>query len=310
MDPAVQVNVGNLLVANASPQWLPGLNYGSLSVSTGMVANAGGDPNLLPPMVSSWTVNGTTTSIPGFRNPDQPFCDGAGTSSVFFSTSLWPLTWEDDLIMTNVRSFDVKAYDNVLANYADLGWGDDLRLYLPYQNLTGAIHVNNTTTPPAIAGTPSTIAWPPVDPTVVPTIPVFSTLQTFAHEGRMPPLFADGRLDAQYGAPTYLPPGNPFLPANGGTYTGNVGDDNNGIVRLRRVWDTWSTAYSRAPGTGVINVNGGFPAGPPFTPPIYPSYPPPYPAPLRGLQIQIRVADPTNQRIKSLTIRQDFTDKL
>ena len=45
-------------------------------------------------------------------------------------------------------------------------------------------------------------------------------------------------------------------------------------------------------------------------PPIYPSYPPPYQAPLRGIQIQIRVADPTNQRIKSLTIRQDFTDKL
>ena len=48
----------------------------------------------------------------------------------------------------------------------------------------------------------------------------------------------------------------------------------------------------------------------PFTPPVYPSYPPPSPAPLRGIQIQIRVADPTNQRIKSLTIRQDFTDKL
>ena len=46
------------------------------------------------------------------------------------------------------------------------------------------------------------------------------------------------------------------------------------------------------------------------TPPIYPSYPPPYPAPLRGIQIQIRVVDPSNQRIKSVTIRQDFTDKL
>ena len=34
--------------------------------------------------------------------------------------------------MTGVRSFDVKAYDSALANYADLGWGDDLRLYLPY----------------------------------------------------------------------------------------------------------------------------------------------------------------------------------
>ena len=26
-----------------------------------------------------------------------------------------PLSWEDDLIMTGVRSFDVKAYDNALA---------------------------------------------------------------------------------------------------------------------------------------------------------------------------------------------------
>ena len=82
-------------------------------------------------------------------------------------------------------------------------------------------------------------------------------------------------------------------------------------MRLRRVWDSWSTEYSQAPGTGVTsNTVSGFPAGPPFPPPIYPSYPPPYPAPLRGIQIQIRVADPTNQRIKSLTIRQDFTDKL
>src|SRR5205823_8413655 len=92
-------------------------------------------------------------------------------------------------------------------------------------------------------------------------------------------------------------------------YSSNVGDDNAGIVRLRRVWDSWSTAYTRAPANG-INQGLGFPVGPPFTPPVYPSYPPPYPAPLRGIQIQIRVVDPTNQRVKSLTIRQDFTDKL
>ncbi len=47
--------------------------------------------------------------------------------------------------MTGVRSFDVKAYDNALANYADLGWGDDLRLYLPYVNFTRA---NLGTSPP------------------------------------------------------------------------------------------------------------------------------------------------------------------
>ncbi len=91
---------------------------------------------------------------------------------------------------------------------------------------------------------------------------------------------------------------------------------------MRRVWDSWSTEYTRAPATGIYNNPNnppgsntpdplnGFPWGPPFSPPIYPSYPPPYPAPLRGIQIQLRVVDPTSQRIKSLTIRQDFTDKL
>src|SRR5262249_47549913 len=111
-------------------------------------------------------------------------------------------------------------------------------------------------------------------------------------------------------------------------YSSNIGDNSAGVVRLRRVWDSWSTEYSNAPANGVYfnrlrpNTIGGVPNpasdplnGTPWgprgsTPPIYPSYPPPYPAPLRGIQIQIRVADPTNQRIKSLTIRQDFTDKL
>ena len=111
----------------------------------------------------------------------------------------------------------------------------------------------------------------------------------------------------------YLPANSPYLPANGGTYSGNIGDDNPQVVRLRRVWDSWSTEYTQAPGTGVNPANSSaayFPAGPPYAPPIYPSYPPPYPAPLRGIQIQIRVTDPTNQRVKTLTIRQDFTDKL
>ena len=127
--------------------------------------------------------------------------------------------------------------------------------------------------------------------------------QTFAHEGRMPPLWSDYRYDAQLGQVLVGYFGTAYP-----NYDGNVGDNNTTVTRLRRVWDSWSTDYSRAPGTGVLP--NGFPAGPPFTPPVYPSYPPPYPAPLRGIQIQIRVTDPTNQRIKVLTIRQDFTDKL
>ena len=65
-------------------------------------------------------------------NP-QPYNDGFGSPSVFFPLNggvppaLWSqYSWEDDLVMTGVRSFDIKAYDNSLAAYADLGWGDDL----------------------------------------------------------------------------------------------------------------------------------------------------------------------------------------
>ena len=39
---------------------------------------------------------------------------------------VWAVSFEDDLVMTNVRSFDVKAYDNSFGGYADLGWADDL----------------------------------------------------------------------------------------------------------------------------------------------------------------------------------------
>jgi hypothetical protein len=201
--------------------------------------------------------------------------------------------------MTGVRSFDIKAYDNSLSAYADLGWGDDLRL-------TG------TAVPQYHNQTPLTTTWGGF---------LYDTYgQTFAHEGRTPPLFEDQRFDAQFGQVlpnTYPSTPNPPYNANYGSYIGNIGDDQPGIVRLRRVWDSWSTEYTQAPGTGVYlnknNINdpyNGFPWGPPYTPPIYPSYTPPYPAPLRGIQIQIRVTDPTNQRIKTLTIRHDFTDKL
>jgi type II secretory pathway component PulJ len=265
------------------------------------------DSDLLPAMTAVWRIT------------PQLFTDGSGDKNIFFPPAtttlpgLWAQSWEDDLIMTGVRSFDVKAYDNALASYADLGWGDDPRItaslpqpYLgtglqtPYLLGNYDVSTGNYNTPAlALINAPSLSAYTDV------------VSQTFAHEGRMPPIVHDYRVDAQYGiATSYLPINSPYLVANGGTYNnGNLGDNNSAIVRLRRVWDSWSTEYSRAPGTGVKNATG-FLAGPPFTPPIYPSYPPPYPAPLRGIQIQIRVVDPTNQRVKSLTIRQDFTDKL
>jgi type II secretory pathway pseudopilin PulG len=249
-------------------------------------------------------------------NP-QPYNDGFGSPSVFFPLNggvppaLWPqYSWEDDLVMTGVRSFDIKAYDNSLAAYADLGWGDDLRNY----PLNISQNPNNQTNLPFLSGTPNTnLVGNPGFTGLTPYLLwnnqwVDLINQTFAHEGRMPPLVEDNRYDAQFGA---VPAG--YYGTAYPNYTGNIGDDNPAVVRLRRVWDSWSTEYTQAPGTGVNPATSPaafFPAGPPYAPPIYPSYPPPYPAPLRGIQIQIRVTDPANQRVKTLTIRQDFTDKL
>jgi len=129
----------------------------------------------------------------------------------------------------------------------------------------------------------------------------------------MPPLVEDNRLDALHPNLTYININN-YTPQYSlfPDYSSNIGDNNHATIRLRRVWDTWSTTYTRAPATGIDPTNGT-PVGPIAafaTPPVYPSYPPPYPAPLRGIQIQIRVADQVGQRVKVLTIRQDFTDKL
>jgi hypothetical protein len=120
------------------------------------------------------------------------------------------------------------------------------------------------------------------------------TLQTFAHQGRIPPFTADLRADAQW----------PSIRTN-------IGDDETDPTlvpaRLTRVWDSWSTTYSQAnpPDTPIEPTQR-----PPFVAPWLVSYPAPYPAALRGIQIQLRVVDPTNQRVKILTLHFDFSRNL
>ena len=295
VDPTVQVNM-----IGGQPT---GLGY--------IFANAAlpaGTP--LPAMISPYH----------FTNP-QPYSDGFGSPSVFFPLNnglpppLWSqYSWEDDLVMTGVRSFDIKAYDNSLAAYVDLGWGDDPRL--TSQLVQPYLGVATGTTIPYFSANLDAFQQGDFAPAYayINNNKYDLLKQTFAHEGRMPPLFNDNRLDASYpnplySSPTVFTPQYPAFP----NYSSNIGDDSFFVARLRRVWDSWSTEYTQAPATGVYPAGTAaqyFPAGPPYAPPIYPSYPPPYPAPLRGIQIQIRVTDPTNQRVKTLTIRQDFTDKL
>ncbi|MDG3003328.1 PulJ/GspJ family protein [Paludisphaera mucosa] len=243
-----------------------GLSPRNPSNASGGVLRVADDANLLPPMTSD------------IRTNPQLFTDGMGTSSAVYSnmSAFWANVWEDDLIMTGVRSFDVKVLDDVYGGYVDLGWADDVRL---------------TGSETFLAATPPLLTW---------GVSTVNSFTTFGHEGRMPPLVADNRYDAQFGQNTYR---------SSGVYTGNIGDDSGQVNRLRRVFDTWSTDYTNAP-AHAIDPSTGLRVGPPNDPPVYPSYPPPYPAPLKGIQIQVRAVDPSNQHVKQITIRHDFTDKL
>ncbi|HWE38028.1 MAG TPA: prepilin-type N-terminal cleavage/methylation domain-containing protein [Isosphaeraceae bacterium] len=143
---------------------------------------------------------------------DQPFNDGAGAAAFFPDLALPGLVWQDDLIATGVRSFDVKAYDAAMRTYVDLGYGVD-------QGFFAGLNPNGLNgTPPAF----------PLNGVATPTF------QTFAHEGRVPPFTTDGVLDAQW-------PGLVL----------RFGDDSTNVPRLRRVWDSWSTDYSIAPSTPI-----------------------------------------------------------
>jgi type II secretory pathway pseudopilin PulG len=254
----------------------------------------------LPPV----TTYGTGATPYGF--------DGAGspvTSTNFIANKTAPGTvWQDDLILTNVRSFDVKAYDpyaplystSVLtplsAGYWDLGYaGLSPGTYAPNYGANSTIY--------GVNGAASTQYNPlptPFQPLLLPGL--LAEPQGFGHEGRIPPLTTDFRHDPRrFGAATLI---NQTLPTNP-YVVNNIGDDNPGVNRLTHTFDTWSTDYVYAPDSDILLWESSA-----STLPVYPAFPPPYPTPLRGIQIQVRVTDPRNERTKTLTIRFDFTDKL
>lgn len=215
---------------------------------------------------------------------DQPFNDrGFPTAAatpldpaLLAPTSALRAVYQDDVIMTGVRSFDVKAYDPWAGAYS-------ATLRPGYYDLGYANLVNGFNTPALAAAAPA-------------------LLRGFGHEGRIPPLVADYRRDPRY----------PALDLGDDTTAGPTA-----VVRMRRVWDSWSTDYSNAPDVGIdsnpSSSRRGLPTGARYTGsfgPIYPAYPAPYPTELRSIQVQIRIVDPRNERVKVLTIRHDFTDKL
>ncbi len=281
-DPLLQPNRNGHQQVNGLRPIAPNLSYSIKSTNI----------NLLPPIY-----------LPNSSLP-VTFHDGAGSASFVADplsgspTQSVPQNriWEDDLILTGVRSFDVKAYDinaplynapvgssgsytngPFSSGYQDLGYGVE-HGYGASTYAYGPNGQTGTTTPVSVPWQPG-LGSTPYQPGSAEPI-------GFGHAGRIPPLFSDYRLHPR--RPTY-----------------NVGDNSAGIIRLNRVWDSWSTDYTNAPDSDVF-LNQYSAA----SQPIYPSFPAPYPSPLRGIQIQIRLVDPRGERSKPLTIRHDFTDKL
>lgn len=233
---------------NYSMFYPPGQQSYGLSWQRGIV---GGTPDLLPPQ----------RNVLSMLSQGPWYTDLAGNATLSVTgTSVW----QDDLVATNVRSFDVKAYEphvHYYSTFTGISYGTN------YYDLGYAGSAART----------STVSGEEV---------------TFGHEGRIPPLTTDNRVDFQF--PSW-----------------GIGDNSTSTVRLRRVWDSWSTDYAYAPHSPINPFEAGPYAGTGYyARPIYPSYPPPYPSPLRGIQIQLRIASPDGNRLKVLTIRQDFSDKL
>src|SRR5690606_27347740 len=90
-------------------------------------------------------------------------------------------------------------------------------------------------------------------------------IRSFGHEGRIPPLPADLRID--YQMEQRLSHRTYFSLLTDPNINYNIGDPNSGVIRLRRVWDSWSTDYAFAPLRG-IDLSSGPPYGPK---PVYPS---------------------------------------
>ena len=106
--------------------------------------------------------------------------------------------------MTGVRSFDVKAYDNSLGGYGDLGWGDDVLGYPLSTNQNP-----NTANPPFLLGTPNTgltgnPGFNQFPPYLIIQRELLRPDQSDVRARRADAaLVEDNRLDAQFPNPTY-----------------------------------------------------------------------------------------------------------
>jgi type II secretory pathway pseudopilin PulG len=186
----------------------------------------------------------------------------------------------DDIILTNVIGFDVKAWEPALGQYVDLGY--EMRPFDP-SNPSKVQEIKH---------------YPAAIPTDAPEDP---SGKMFYHRG--------------YSSLNAPDSGNGYYAYLLGCYFKN---NPSTTIFAPRVYDTWSTHYESVglagldptayppgrstnglddDGNGMVDDEGEKITSPP------------YPAPLRAIQVKIRVFEPDSRQIRELTIVQDFLPK-
>ncbi|MBX3415363.1 MAG: prepilin-type N-terminal cleavage/methylation domain-containing protein [Pirellulales bacterium] len=249
----------------------------------------------------------------------QPVTDGITGTLVQYATSGTRLS--DDVILTNVLSFDVKAWDPGAPVFQDTTTGELITASGEYPEHTnfkslasGFFTAPNfsavTTTPVAFGsyvdlnyfgGTGSTVRYPQSDfPTDVPQSSFFGP---FFRPGN-DKVAVIGHPLASVASLTNVPPAAPSTYDTWSTHYEHDGfdQDNDGLV------DEGTNGFDD---DTVIDI-GGVP-----TPAkiggvddeTEKEAPPPYPVPLRGIQVKIRVFEPSTRQIREVTVVQDFVSQ-
>ena len=184
----------------------------------------------------------------------------------------------DDIILTNVIGFDVKAWEPALGQYVDLGY--EMRPLDP-SNIAKVQEIKH---------------YPPeINPDDDPYIPG----EMFYHRGYCP-LNAPAKGYFAYLLGCY------FI------------DNTRPPIFAPRVYDTWSTHYENVGLSGLPSAtyppgqstNGFDDDGNGIVDDENEKITsPPYPAPLRGIQVKIRVFEPDSREVREITIVQDFLPK-
>lgn len=205
--------------------------------------------------------------------------------------------FDQDILMTNVLSFDVKAWDDDAGRYVDLGNRGRLvdisatdQTEQTYSNLVRAGVADETIDE---ANRFDDFGRYKYNDPLNFTYPAYGIKEGDSVAVQLPDRFPDG-------VPVLR---TPFLPAVFDTWT-----EEYELEQLRLSYQVGSDFYDR-----VSRRNGYSPSDIPLdaevTSAMLPDYPPPYDKELKAISIELRVFDPVSRAIKNTTLNVDLTKR-